>query len=78
MRLNLIWIIERSDKFTYSLADQVTYIKKLDATAKINARDIANLADIVKNNAIQFHDRFQQVTRDIMLLNVTIHNQSNV
>ena len=33
---------------------------------------------IVRDTIVQSHDRFQQLTRDIMWLNVTIYNQSEI
>jgi hypothetical protein len=53
----------------------MTYVKKLDATTAINTDAIANLSSIVKDNMTQSHDKLQQVTRDILQLNVTIHGQ---
>jgi hypothetical protein len=43
---------------------------------KINTAAISNLSDNVKDIVIQSHDRFQQITRDIMMLNVTLYGQS--
>lgn len=49
---------------------------KLEPTTGINANAIANLSNIVKDVVVQSHDRFQQITSDILWLNVTIHNHS--
>jgi len=61
-----------------SLADQIIYIKKLDAANKINSNATANLSDIVKNVVIKFHGHSQQLMRDIMWMNITFYAQSNV
>jgi len=53
------------------------YVKKLDKIIAINADAFANLSSIVKDNIIQSHDKFQQITRD-MWLNVTIYGQSEI
>jgi hypothetical protein len=56
----------------------MSYVKKLDKITTINADAIANLSSIVKDNIIQSHDKFQQITRDIMWLNVTIYGQIEI
>jgi hypothetical protein len=43
---------------------------------KINTAAISNLSDTVKDIVIQSHDRFQQITRDVMMLNLTLYGQS--
>jgi len=62
----------------HSLENQLSYVKRLDKIIAINADAIANLSGIVKDNIIQPHDKFQQITRDIMWLNVTIYGQSEI
>ncbi len=44
----------------------------------VEADAIANLSNIVKDVVIRSHDKFKEVTRDILWLNVTIHNQSEL
>jgi len=39
---------------------------------------IANLSNIVKNDIIQSHNRFQEIARDILWLNVTLFNHSEL
>jgi hypothetical protein len=65
----------QNSDITHSVNDQLTYIKKLDTLAKINTAAISNLSDTVKDVVIQSHDRFQQITRDIVMLNVTLYGQ---
>ena len=63
-------------KFIHSVSKQVTYMKQLNALPVINSGTIANLSRIVKDVGIHSHDKFKDVTRDILWLIVTIHNQS--
>jgi hypothetical protein len=69
---------QRNSDVVHSSSHQVTYIKKLDATAEINTNAIANLSNIIKHNMIQSHDKFQRITRDVMWLNLTLHGQSEL
>jgi hypothetical protein len=62
----------------HSVANQLTYIKKLDTVAKVNTDDIANLSSIYKCNMISSHEKFQQIARDILWLNLTLHGQSDL
>ena len=59
----------------HSLANQLTYVKSLDHTVRVNADVILNLSTILKNEMIQSYDKYQQVIRDIAWLNMTIYNQ---
>ena len=59
---------------SYSLANEVTYVKILDHTVRVNADAILNLSTILKNEMIQSHDNYQQIIRDIAWLNMTIYN----
>jgi hypothetical protein len=69
---------QRNSDRVHSLFHQVTYLKKLGATAEINANDLANLSNIIKQNTIQSHDKIQQITRDVMWLNLTLHGQGEL
>ena len=44
----------------------------------VEADAIANLSSIVKDVVMSSHDKFKEVTKDIMWLNVTIRNQSEL
>jgi hypothetical protein len=59
-----------------SVANQLTYIKKLDTITNVNANAIANLSDIIRDDMIKSHDKFREITRDILWLNMTIYGQS--
>ena len=52
-------------------------MKKLDTAAGINAMVIANLSGIIKDIVIQSHNKFQQITHDI-LWGVTLRNYSEL
>jgi len=56
---------------THSLANQVTYVKSLDHTVRVNSDAISNLSTLLKNEMIQLHDKYQQIIRDIAWLNMT-------
>jgi ABC-type amino acid transport substrate-binding protein len=46
--------------------------------ARVNSDAVENLSAIDKDFKIQSHDKFYEVTRDIMWLNLTVDNQSNM
>jgi len=57
---------------------RVTYIKKLDTVTSVNSHAIANLSGILKDVMIKSDDKFKQITRDILWLNVTMYNYSEL
>ena len=62
----------------HSISKQVTCIKKMDAMTGVNANAIANLSSIVKGVVSHSHEKFKEVRRYILCLNVSIHNQSEL
>jgi hypothetical protein len=56
----------------------VRYIKRLDSVTSTNSEVIANLSNIVKDVVIKSHDRFKEITRDVMWLNVTLRGMSEL
>jgi hypothetical protein len=60
----------------HSIDNQITYIRKLDTDTSENAELIANLSSVIRNNIIRSYDRFQQITEDLLLLNLTVYGQS--
>jgi len=56
----------------------LTYSKKVDSLLAVNTDDNANLSSIVKENMMNSHDQFRQVTRDLMCLTVTVYAQSEI
>jgi len=60
----------------HPLANQVTYVKSLDYTVRVNTDVIFNLSTILKNEMIQSHDKYQQIMRDIAWLNMMIYNHN--
>jgi len=67
---------------TYSLEIQFIRcpadVREVDTITSVNTDDIAYHSGIVKDNVVRSHATFQQLTRDILWLNVTIHGQSVV
>ena len=68
----------RKADIVHSLSNQRAFVKKLDTLTKINLDAHTNFSSIVKYTIVQSHERFQQLTRDIIWLNVTIYNQSEL
>jgi len=62
----------------HSLENQMTYVKNLDLSSRLQTQSIANLSTVVKKFMIDSHDRFFETTRDILWLNLTVHSQSEV
>jgi hypothetical protein len=62
----------------HSLSSQLTYVKDLSANTKLNSEIIANLSNIIRENIVQSHDQFQQVTRDMIWLNITLHEENTL
>jgi hypothetical protein len=60
----------------HSLATQLTYVKGLGHNTRINTDAISNMSKIVRNELVQSHNRYVQLTRDVMWLNLTLLNQS--
>jgi hypothetical protein len=60
----------------HSQSNQLTYVKGLGRNAQINTDAISNMSTIVKNKLFQLHNRYVQLTRDVMWLNLTLFNQS--
>ena len=56
----------QNSDISHSLANQFTYVKKLNTAVKTDTEAIASLSNIIKDNMIQSHERFQQVARDIL------------
>jgi len=53
-------------------------VKERDSHSAVNTDAIANLSTIVKENLMNSHDQFRQVTRDHMWPNVTVYTQSEI
>jgi len=60
----------------HSLANQLTYVKSLDHTVRVNSEAILNLSTILKNKMIQSRDKYQRIIRDIAWLNMKIYIHS--
>ena len=68
----------QNSDISHSLANQFIYVKKLNTAVKVDTEAIANLSNIIKDNMIQLHERFQQIARDILWLNITLFGQSEL
>jgi hypothetical protein len=68
----------RQQDVVRSLKNQVTYIKRLDEITNVHVEAIANLSGIFRDNIIRSHDKFQEIARDILWLNLTIHGQNEL
>jgi hypothetical protein len=76
---NTLDILQTSTSdIVHSLTNHVTYIKKLDTMARVNANAIENLSSIVKDIVSQSYERFQQSAREVIWLNYTFHVQSEL
>ena len=62
----------------HSMSQQVTYINKLDAVTSVNLHEIVNLFSILKDVLIKSDDKFKQITRNILWLNVTMYSHSEL
>ena len=62
----------------HSIDNQITYIKKLDSDSTENAEFIANLSSVIRDCIIRSHDRFQQITKYLLWLNLTVYGQSEL
>jgi hypothetical protein len=58
------------------LANQLTYLKGLGRNTQLNSEAVSNMSTIVKKELVQLHDRYVQLTRDVMWLISASFNQS--
>jgi hypothetical protein len=68
----------KNSDIVHSWKNQLSYVEKLNKITTINADAIEDISNIVKHDMIKSHDKFQQITRDIVWLNVTICGQSEI
>jgi len=66
----------RQQDIVHSVANQLTCIKKLDTITSMNADAIANLSGIIRDDMIKSHDKFRDITRDMLWLNMAMYGQS--
>ena len=62
----------------HSLANKLTYVKGLGLNTRVNADAIANMSTIVRKELVQSHDRYVELTKDIMWLNLTAQSERTV
>ena len=68
----------QNSDISQSLATQFAYVKKLNTAVKTDTEVIANLSNIIKDNMIQSHEKFQQFAGDILWLNIALFGQSEL
>ena len=66
----------RQKDIVHSVANQFIYINKLDTIISVNADAIADLSGIIRNDMIKSHDKFLEIPRDTLRLNMIIYCQS--
>jgi hypothetical protein len=62
----------------HSIANQLTYVKDMSITSKINTDAIAHLSANLRDQVIQSHDKFQEIASDILWLNISLFGQSTL
>ena len=60
----------------HSLASQLSNIKDLSTSTKINTDALANLTAILTDQVKKSYDEFQRIAIDVLWLNVTLFGQS--
>jgi len=68
----------QNSDISHFLANQFPYVKELNTAVKIDTEAIANLSNIIKDNMIQSHEKFQQFAGDILWLNIALFGQSEL
>ena len=68
----------QNSDISHSLADQFAYVKKLNTAVKIDTEAVTNLSSIIKDIMVQSRERYQQAVRDILWLNITLFEQSEM
>ena len=63
---NFVELQYRQQDIVHSVANQLTYIKKLGNITSMNAETIANLSGVIRDGMIKSHDKFGEITRDIL------------
>jgi hypothetical protein len=68
----------RGSDIAQYMSSQISYMKNLDSTVKINAARIVNLSIVFKGIVIQSNEHYQQVNKDLMWLNLTLFGRSKI
>jgi hypothetical protein len=53
-------------------------VKDLSTITKITSEAIMNFSSVIKDNLVKSHEQFQQVTRDLLWPNITLHEQNTL
>jgi hypothetical protein len=62
----------------HSLTSQVTYVRQLDHSTRVNTQSIANMSSVIKDVIVQASDKLKEVTKDVVWLNITLRNQNEL
>ena len=68
----------KNTEIVHSLENQLTYVKTLSTSSKINAEANANLSTVLRDQVIQSHDELQNFARDILWLNASLFEESTL
>jgi hypothetical protein len=68
----------KNSEIVHSLENQLTYVKSLSSSSKINAEGIANLSHILRDQVVQSHDELQSIARDLLWLNASLFGQNTL
>ena len=68
----------QNSDISHSLANQFTYVTKLNTAVNIDTEAVANLSSIIKDIMVQSHERYQQVVRDMLWIIITLFGQSEM
>jgi hypothetical protein len=63
---------------SHAVDNQLMYVKQLGTNTRINADAISNISTIIRDNIMQSSEQYQQVTRDILCLNVMLQGQNTL
>jgi hypothetical protein len=69
---------QRNVDIVHSLTNQLTYVKDLSTTTKINAEAFTNLSSILRDQVIHSRDEIQNMAKEILVFNVTLFGQSTL
>jgi hypothetical protein len=69
--------LKNADLF-HSVANQLSYVKDVSITSKVNADGIANLSSVLRDQVIQSHDKFEEIASDILWLKISLFVQSTL
>ena len=66
---------QQNSDIAHSIDSQLSYVKDI---GKLNTEAVVNLSSVVKDQMVQAHEQLSSLTRDIFLLNATLHSGNSV